>query len=39
MASEAEAVVAVLALAKGEIDEARFSNRLTSNSIIRSALE
>jgi death on curing protein len=36
MASEAEAVAAVLALAMGEMDEAGFSSWLTSNSIIRS---
>ena len=36
MASEAEAVAAVLALAMGEMDEAGFSNWLTSNSSIRS---
>jgi death-on-curing protein len=39
MASEAEAVVAVLALAAGEMDEAGFSNWLASNSVVRSALE
>jgi death-on-curing protein len=39
MAPEAEAVVAVLALATGEMDEAGFSSWLESNSIIRSAFE
>ena len=39
MASEAEAVAGVLALAMGEMDEAGFSNWLASNSIIQSALE
>jgi death-on-curing protein len=39
VAPEAEAVVAVLALAAGEMDEAGFSNWLASNSVVRSALE
>ncbi len=39
VASEAEAVAAVLALAMGEMDEAGFSNWLAGNSIIQSALE
>jgi death-on-curing protein len=35
VASEAEAVAAVLALAKGELDEAGFADWLKANSVIR----
>lgn len=38
-ASEAEAVVAVLALAKGKMDQANFSTWLKNHSVIRSEQE